>query len=64
MLRYIISIPQAHTTVVDTLSLEHMAENVRAVERGPLSPDTLAEANRRLEALGFTAARAALSDSG
>ena len=55
MLRYTISLPQAHTVVVGTLSLEHMEENVRAVQRGPLSPDTLAEANRRLEELGFTA---------
>ena len=59
MLRYTISLPQAHTVVVGTLSLEHMEENVRAVQRGPLSPDTLAEANRRLEELGFTAAAAA-----
>jgi len=59
MLRYVISLPQAHTVVVGTLSLEHMEENVRAVQRGPLSPDTLEEANRRLEKLGHKAATAA-----
>ena len=59
MLRYTISLPQAHTVVVGTLSLDHMEENVRAVRRGPLPPDTLAEANRRLEALGHVPARAA-----
>ena len=58
MLRYTISLPQAHTVVVGTQSLDHMQENVSAVQRGPLSPDTLKEANRRLEKLGFKSARA------
>ena len=59
MLRYTISLPQVHTVAVGTLSLDHMQENVRAVQRGPLSPDTLEEANRRLEKLGHKAATAA-----
>lgn len=53
MLRYIISLPQAHTIAVGTLSLEHLQENIAAIKRGPLSPETLKEANFRLEELGF-----------
>ncbi len=59
MLRYTIRNPQADTVVIGTLSLEDMVEDVRAIKRGTLPPDTLPEANRRLEPLGFAASRTA-----
>jgi len=50
LLRYTISHPEMNTTIVGTLRPEHLAENVRAAEVGPLPPDVYAEAMRRLAA--------------
>lgn len=52
LLRFTLSHPDMHTTIVGTVNPHHLAENVRAAEAGPLSPDTYAEAKRRLAAAG------------
>jgi len=51
MLRFTLSHPGLDTTIVGTASLDHLHDNLRAAERGPLPPDTLAEAKRRLDAV-------------
>ena len=48
MLRYTISNPNMHTTIVGTANPDHLADNLRTAELGPLSPDVYAEAQRRL----------------
>jgi aryl-alcohol dehydrogenase-like predicted oxidoreductase len=58
MLRYTITSPDMHTTIVGTLNPVHLQENVAAVLKGPLPATVYAEAKRRL-----TDARAALSVS-
>ena len=52
MLRFTISHPHCHTTIVGTLMPEHLEENLRTMEEGPLSGDVYAEAKRRLDAAG------------
>lgn len=54
MLRFTLSHPHCHTTIVGTLQPQHLAENVAAAERGPLSPDVYEEAKQRLDAAGET----------
>jgi aryl-alcohol dehydrogenase-like predicted oxidoreductase len=56
LLRFAISHPGLHTTIVGTKSLDHLADNVRAVEAGPLPADVLAEAKLRLDRAGVTPA--------
>jgi aryl-alcohol dehydrogenase-like predicted oxidoreductase len=51
-LRFTLSHPNMHTTIVGTMNPTHLSENVRAAEAGPLRPDVYAEAKRRLEAVG------------
>ncbi|MEX2228060.1 MAG: aldo/keto reductase [Dehalococcoidia bacterium] len=48
MLRFTISHPDLHTTIVGTLNPVHLAANLAAVERGPLPADVVAEARRRV----------------
>jgi aryl-alcohol dehydrogenase-like predicted oxidoreductase len=48
MLRFTITSPNTHTTIVGTLSPEHLQENVAAVLQGPLTTDVHNEAKRRL----------------
>ena len=55
MLRFTLTHPGLHTTIVGTKNPVHLRENVAAAGRGPLSPDTYAEAKRRLYAAGVTA---------
>jgi aryl-alcohol dehydrogenase-like predicted oxidoreductase len=50
MLRYTLSHPDMHTTIVGTANLEHLAANVTAAAKGPLPPDVLAAARQRLAA--------------
>ena len=50
LLRYTISHPGMHTTIIGTRSLEHLAANRATVELGPLDDATYAEAKRRLDA--------------
>ena len=52
LLRYTLTHPDVHTTIVGTLREDHLQENLRAAARGPLSNDTYAEAKRRLDAVG------------
>ncbi len=52
MLRFTLSHPQIHTTIVGTQNLDHLAENVKAAMKGALVPDTYEEAKRRLASVG------------
>ncbi|MEZ4733044.1 MAG: aldo/keto reductase [Caldilineaceae bacterium] len=56
LLRFAISHPALHTTIIGTKSLDHLADNVKAVAAGPLAPDVLAAAKARLAAAGITPA--------
>ena len=52
LLRFTITHPQVHTTIVGTMDVEHLAENLRTVERGVLDAEVYEEAKRRLERVG------------
>ncbi|HLK59034.1 MAG TPA: aldo/keto reductase [Chthonomonadaceae bacterium] len=52
LLRFLLTHPDIHTTIVGTLHPEHLHENVAIAEKGPLAPDVYAEAKRRLDAAG------------
>jgi aryl-alcohol dehydrogenase-like predicted oxidoreductase len=52
LMRFTISHPGMHTTIVGTKSPEHLAENIAAAQAGPLAADTYEEAKRRLAAAG------------
>jgi aryl-alcohol dehydrogenase-like predicted oxidoreductase len=56
LLRFAISHPALHTTIIGTKSLDHLADNVKAVEAGPLATDVLAAVKARLAAAGITPA--------
>jgi aryl-alcohol dehydrogenase-like predicted oxidoreductase len=57
LLRFTISHPDMDTTIVGTLRPEHLEENIRAAEAGPLPEDVYAEAQRRLERAGARSER-------
>jgi aryl-alcohol dehydrogenase-like predicted oxidoreductase len=59
LLRFTVTNPAMHTTIVGTLNPTHLHENVAAVLQGPLPATVYAEAKRRLAADGQTVARAA-----
>jgi aryl-alcohol dehydrogenase-like predicted oxidoreductase len=48
LLRFTNTHPGMHTNIVGTKSPAHLADNVLAASRGPLSPEVYAEAKRRL----------------
>ena len=52
LLRFTLSHPDMHTTIVGTLIPEHLQDNLRIAEAGPLAPDVYAEAKRRLDEAG------------
>ncbi len=52
LLRFTISHPHCHTTIVGTLYPEHLHENIAAVKRGPLSDEVYEEAKDRLAKIG------------
>jgi len=52
LLRFTVSHPHCHTTIVGTMHPQHLAENVATVQRGPLPPDVYAEAKHRLDQIG------------
>lgn len=52
MLRFTLSHPDMHTTIVGTLNPDHLAQNIAAAEKGPLAADVYAEAKKRLDAAG------------
>jgi aryl-alcohol dehydrogenase-like predicted oxidoreductase len=56
LLRFTISHPDMDTTIVGTLRPEHLQENLRAAEAGPLADGVYAEARRRLEGAGVGSA--------
>ena len=56
ILRFTLSHPQVHTTIVGTQNPAHLKENVAAAQRGPLLPDVYEEAKRRLTAAGVAPA--------
>jgi aryl-alcohol dehydrogenase-like predicted oxidoreductase len=58
LLRFTLSHPGIDTTIVGTLSPDHLRENVAAAERGPLPDDVYAEAKKRLAKVGFIPAAA------
>ena len=55
VLRFTIAHPGLHTTIVGTRNIEHLAENLKAVEAGPLPEDVCAELKRRMDGVGLTA---------
>ncbi len=56
MLRFTLSHPDVHTTIVGTLNPDHLRANAEAARRGPLPVNVYAEAKRRLTAAGQTPA--------
>jgi aryl-alcohol dehydrogenase-like predicted oxidoreductase len=52
MLRFTLSHPDLHTTIVGTINPRHLQVNLDAARKGPLPPDVYAEAKRRLSAAG------------
>jgi len=50
MLRFTLSHPDMHTTIVGTANLQHLANNVAVAQKGPLSPDVYDTAKQRLAA--------------
>ena len=51
MLRFTITNPDVHTTIVGTLNPAHLHENIAAVLQGPLPADVYNETRRRLAAV-------------
>jgi aryl-alcohol dehydrogenase-like predicted oxidoreductase len=47
MLRFTLSHPDLHTTIVGTSNAEHLAANVDAARKGPLGPELYAAAQAR-----------------
>ena len=50
MLRFTITSPDIHTTIIGTLNPAHLRENVAAVLKGPLPAALYNEAKQRLAA--------------
>jgi len=58
LLRFTLSHPAMATTIVGTIKPDHLADNVRYAEQGPLPADVYEEAKRRLAEAGETPATA------
>ncbi|MBN1352232.1 aldo/keto reductase [candidate division KSB1 bacterium] len=52
LLRFTLSHPHCHTTIVGTLIPGHLEDNLKIASQGPLAPDVYEEAKRRLDAAG------------
>jgi aryl-alcohol dehydrogenase-like predicted oxidoreductase len=52
VLRFTLSHPGLHTTIVGTSNAEHFAANLAAAEQGPLPDDVYEETKRRLAEVG------------
>jgi aryl-alcohol dehydrogenase-like predicted oxidoreductase len=55
LLRFTLSHPHCHTTIVGTLHPEHLEENIATAEKGPLSSTIYEEAKKRLDGVGEVA---------
>ncbi|MBE6935810.1 MAG: aldo/keto reductase [Ruminococcaceae bacterium] len=55
LIRYVLTHPAVTAGVCGTRNTEHLAQNIRAASRGPLSPEVYAEAKRRLNYVGIIA---------
>jgi aryl-alcohol dehydrogenase-like predicted oxidoreductase len=53
LLRFTLSHPHCHTTIVGTMNPDHLRENVEVASKGGLPADVYAEAKRRLDAAGY-----------
>lgn len=51
MLRFTLTHPDMHTTIVGTANPDHLSENLAAAAKGPLSDDLYGEAKSRLSAI-------------
>lgn len=51
LLRFTLSHPHCHTTIVGTMNPAHLSENLAIAEKGALPADIYAEAKRRLDAI-------------
>jgi len=51
ILRYTISHPHCHTTIVGTCDDDHFAENLRSVEQGPLPSDLYQQITERVQSV-------------
>jgi len=58
MLRFTLSHPDLHTTIVGTINPQHLQDNLNAAQKGPLPSDLYEEAKRRLAAAGSAPAGA------
>ena len=54
VLRFTITNPHVHTTIVDTQNPQHLADNLKSVGAGPLDQDVFEQAKRQLDAIGQT----------
>jgi aryl-alcohol dehydrogenase-like predicted oxidoreductase len=52
VLRFTLSHPDLHTTIVGTANPAHLQRNVEIASKGSLPPDLYAEARRRIDAVG------------
>ena len=52
LLRFTLSHPNMHTTIVGTLNPDHLAKNVAAATKGPLPNNTYEQAKQRLKTAG------------
>ena len=48
VLRFTLSHPDIHTIIAGTKDLDHIKENLKAIQLGPLDPETYSEAKNRL----------------
>jgi len=54
LLRFTLSHPHCHTTIVGTMNPAHLHENIKVAAKGVLSADVYAEAKKRLDAVGVS----------
>jgi aryl-alcohol dehydrogenase-like predicted oxidoreductase len=52
LLRFTLTHPHCHTTIVGTMNPDHLSENIAIAEKGPLPEDVYTEAKKRLDAVG------------
>jgi len=52
LLRFTLTHPHCHTTIVGTMNPKHLEDNVKIAEKGPLAPGVYEEAKKRLDQAG------------